>query len=215
MLKKIIGTTGTRILNAVFNLIILVIITNYIGSEGLGIIGLILLEHHHRSAFGRPGGRQFAGLLCFARPIPGQLLPPAYGFCFRRRGRLLPCRDGGEVDSTDAVLYHRSGRLFRAHSDTECHRIVHVDPLQLTAWQIADCRLQHHFYTADFHLFIRIPDLHFFTERPHRKCLRRRLVLRLRTGCHPRIFSRFMEKRQTGFQGLDKNYRQKFFSMDW
>lgn len=44
MLKKIIGTTGTRILNAAFNLIILVIITNKIGSEGLGIIGLILVD---------------------------------------------------------------------------------------------------------------------------------------------------------------------------
>jgi len=44
MLKKIIGTTGTRILNAVFNLIILVLITNKIGNEGLGIIGLILVD---------------------------------------------------------------------------------------------------------------------------------------------------------------------------
>lgn len=44
MLKKIIGTTGTRILNAVFNLVILLLITNYIGSEGLGIIGLILVD---------------------------------------------------------------------------------------------------------------------------------------------------------------------------
>lgn len=44
MLKKIIGTTGTRILNAAFNLIILVIITNKIGSTGFGIIGLILVD---------------------------------------------------------------------------------------------------------------------------------------------------------------------------
>lgn len=44
MLKKIIGTTGTRILNAVFNLVILVLITNKIGNEGLGIIGLILVD---------------------------------------------------------------------------------------------------------------------------------------------------------------------------
>jgi len=44
MLKKIIGTTGTRILNAVFNLVILLMITNKIGSEGLGIIGIILVD---------------------------------------------------------------------------------------------------------------------------------------------------------------------------
>lgn len=44
MLRRIIGTTGTRILNAVFNIIILVLITNKIGSEGLGIIGLILVD---------------------------------------------------------------------------------------------------------------------------------------------------------------------------
>lgn len=44
MLRKIIGTTGTRILNAAINLIILVLITNKIGSEGLGIIGLILVD---------------------------------------------------------------------------------------------------------------------------------------------------------------------------
>jgi len=44
MLKKIIGTTGTRILNAGFALIILYLITNYIGSEGMGIIGLIILD---------------------------------------------------------------------------------------------------------------------------------------------------------------------------
>lgn len=44
MLKKIIGTTGTRILNAAFNLVILILITNKIGSEGLGVIGLILVD---------------------------------------------------------------------------------------------------------------------------------------------------------------------------
>jgi O-antigen/teichoic acid export membrane protein len=44
MLKKILGTTGTRILNALFNLIILLLISNKIGSEGLGTIGLILLD---------------------------------------------------------------------------------------------------------------------------------------------------------------------------
>jgi hypothetical protein len=44
MLKKILGTAGTRILNAVFNLVILLLISNKIGSEGLGTIGLILLD---------------------------------------------------------------------------------------------------------------------------------------------------------------------------
>jgi len=44
MLKQIIGTTGTRILNAIFALIILYLIANYIGSEGMGIIGLVILD---------------------------------------------------------------------------------------------------------------------------------------------------------------------------
>jgi O-antigen/teichoic acid export membrane protein len=43
MVNKILGTTGTRILNAIFNLIILYLITNYIGSEGFGVIGLIIV----------------------------------------------------------------------------------------------------------------------------------------------------------------------------
>jgi len=43
MVNKILGTTGTRILNAVFNLVILVLIGRLIGSEGLGIIGLVLV----------------------------------------------------------------------------------------------------------------------------------------------------------------------------
>ena len=44
MLKKIVGTAGTRILNALVNLAILFLITNHIGKEGLGAIGLILLD---------------------------------------------------------------------------------------------------------------------------------------------------------------------------
>jgi len=44
MLKKILGTALTRILNTVFNLIILLLITNKIGSEGLGIIGLVIID---------------------------------------------------------------------------------------------------------------------------------------------------------------------------
>ncbi len=43
MVNKILGTTGTKILNAVFNLIILVLIGRLIGSEGLGIIGLVIV----------------------------------------------------------------------------------------------------------------------------------------------------------------------------
>lgn len=44
MLRKIIGTTGTRILNAFFTLVILYLIANYIGSKGMGVIGLIILD---------------------------------------------------------------------------------------------------------------------------------------------------------------------------
>lgn len=44
MLKKIVGTAGTRLLNALVNLAILFLITNHIGKEGLGVIGLILLD---------------------------------------------------------------------------------------------------------------------------------------------------------------------------
>lgn len=44
MLKKILGTTGTRILNALFALINLYLLTNYIGTEGLGVLGIIILD---------------------------------------------------------------------------------------------------------------------------------------------------------------------------
>ncbi len=44
MLKKILGTAGTRILNAIFTLVILWLMTNYVGSKGLGTIGLIVLN---------------------------------------------------------------------------------------------------------------------------------------------------------------------------
>jgi len=43
MVNKILGTTGTRILNAVYNLIILWLISNFVGSEGFGIIGLVVV----------------------------------------------------------------------------------------------------------------------------------------------------------------------------
>lgn len=79
MLKKIIGTTGTRILNAVFNLIILILITNKIGSEGLGIIGLVLVDISiiQLSVDLVAGG----SLVYFAsRANTGQLLLPAFVF---------------------------------------------------------------------------------------------------------------------------------------
>ena len=44
MLKKIIGTAGTRVLNTIFSLIILLLITNKIGSAGLGVIGLVVID---------------------------------------------------------------------------------------------------------------------------------------------------------------------------
>ncbi len=42
--KNILHTAGTRILNAVFNLAVLLLITNFIGSKGFGIISLIVLD---------------------------------------------------------------------------------------------------------------------------------------------------------------------------
>lgn len=42
--KKIIGTAGTRIFNAAVNLIVLLMITNFIGSKGLGEISLIIVN---------------------------------------------------------------------------------------------------------------------------------------------------------------------------
>lgn len=44
MIKNILGTTGTRILNALINLVILILLTREIGSEGFGIIIIILLD---------------------------------------------------------------------------------------------------------------------------------------------------------------------------
>ena len=43
MVNKILGTTATRILNALYNLIILWLLTNYVGSEGFGVISLVLV----------------------------------------------------------------------------------------------------------------------------------------------------------------------------
>lgn len=43
MIKNILGTTGTRILNAIINLVILTLLTKQVGSEGFGVIVIILL----------------------------------------------------------------------------------------------------------------------------------------------------------------------------
>jgi len=42
--KNIIHTAGTRILNALINLAVLLLITNFIGSKGFGIISLVVLD---------------------------------------------------------------------------------------------------------------------------------------------------------------------------
>ena len=44
MIKNILGTTGTRILNALINLVILILLTREIGSEGFGVITIILID---------------------------------------------------------------------------------------------------------------------------------------------------------------------------
>ncbi|MCF8233725.1 MAG: oligosaccharide flippase family protein [Bacteroidales bacterium] len=44
MLTKILGTTGTRLLNALLTLLTLWITTNYLGKEGVGTISLIILD---------------------------------------------------------------------------------------------------------------------------------------------------------------------------
>ncbi|NQU32070.1 MAG: lipopolysaccharide biosynthesis protein, partial [Bacteroidetes bacterium] len=43
MIKNILGTTSTRILNAILNLAILVLLTRELGSEGFGVIVIILI----------------------------------------------------------------------------------------------------------------------------------------------------------------------------
>lgn len=44
MIKNILGTTGTRILNAAINLVILILLTREIGSEGFGVITILLID---------------------------------------------------------------------------------------------------------------------------------------------------------------------------
>ncbi len=43
MIKNILGTTGTRILNAIINLVILILLTNEVGSKGFGVIVIIII----------------------------------------------------------------------------------------------------------------------------------------------------------------------------
>jgi len=43
MINKILGTAGTRVLNAIFNLVILIVLTRELGSAGFGIITLVIL----------------------------------------------------------------------------------------------------------------------------------------------------------------------------
>ncbi len=77
MLKKIIGTAGTRLLSAVINLVILLLITNKIGSEGFGVIALIMVDITIIQMF----VDFLAGstLIYFSsRANTGQLLVPAY-----------------------------------------------------------------------------------------------------------------------------------------
>ena len=77
MLKKILGTALTRILNTLFNLVILYLLTNKIGSEGLGIIGLVIVD----IAIIQLVVEMVAGssLIYFAsRTNLGKLLIPAY-----------------------------------------------------------------------------------------------------------------------------------------
>ena len=77
MLKKIVGTAGTRILNAAINLIVLLLITHKIGREGFGEIALIMVDITVIQMF----IDLLAGsaLIYFAsRANTGQLLVPAY-----------------------------------------------------------------------------------------------------------------------------------------
>lgn len=46
MFKKILGTAGARLINAVISFAVLFMITRNLGSEGMGTIGLILLDIH-------------------------------------------------------------------------------------------------------------------------------------------------------------------------
>ena len=44
MLKKILGTAGARLINALLGFSILIVNTNKLGTEGVGTIGLIILS---------------------------------------------------------------------------------------------------------------------------------------------------------------------------
>ncbi len=77
MLKNIIGTIGTRILNALLTLIIVFLNANYIGAEGVGTIGIIIFDITIIQLFtGFIGG----GALIYFTPRTGvyRLIIPAY-----------------------------------------------------------------------------------------------------------------------------------------
>ncbi len=79
--KNILHTAGTRILNALFSLVILVLITNIVGSKGLGTISLIVLDVTvMQLVMGLVAG---GSLIYFAsRYRTAQLLMVAYGWIF-------------------------------------------------------------------------------------------------------------------------------------
>ncbi len=79
MINKILGTTGTRMLNAAFNLLILIVLTRKLGSVGFGTISLIILAITILQLFiDLLAG---SGIIYYTsrKPIP-QLLFPAYGW---------------------------------------------------------------------------------------------------------------------------------------
>ncbi len=79
MINKILGTTGTRMLNAVFNLMILIVLTSELGSSGFGTISLIILAITILQLFiDLVAG---SGIIYFASRKPlSHLLLPAYGW---------------------------------------------------------------------------------------------------------------------------------------
>jgi len=79
MVNKILGTTGTRVLNAAFNLLILIVLTRELGSSGFGIVSLIILAVTFIQLFiDLLAG---SGIIYYTSRKPlAQLLFPAYGW---------------------------------------------------------------------------------------------------------------------------------------
>ena len=79
MVNKILGTTGTRMLNAAFNLLILIVLTQELGSAGFGTISLIILALTFIQLFiDLLAG---SGIIYYTSRKPlAQLLFPAYGW---------------------------------------------------------------------------------------------------------------------------------------